>query len=155
MVETLISEPEPSSGGMADLSVLPHLMPEDEANDFFPIVKLDQAENQWASELEQRIPRPADELADPGPRGKVGSVPAMSHAGALAVTNDYLNRDFNTVIGLGVTCATASSDALLDKCCPATRPTHVIDLYSDVISDDDYDAFNGTEGKSEIYSFSC
>ena len=69
MVGALICEREPSSGGMADMRVLPHLMWEDEANDFFPIVKLDEGENQWASEFEQGIARPADELADPGLRG--------------------------------------------------------------------------------------
>ena len=65
MVEALFSEPEPSSGGMADMRILPHLMSEDEANDFFPVVKLDEGENQWASELEKGVTRPADEFADP------------------------------------------------------------------------------------------
>ena len=69
MVEALFSEPEPSSEGMADMRVLPHLVMEYEANDLFFTVKLDEGENQWAIELEQGITRPADELADPGPRG--------------------------------------------------------------------------------------
>ena len=68
MVEALFSGPEPSSAGMADMRILPQPMSADEANDFFPIVKLDEGENQWASELEQGITRPADELANPGPR---------------------------------------------------------------------------------------
>ena len=55
-------------------------------------------------------------------------MPAMSQAGALMVTDDYLNNDSNTVIGVGVSGATASSDAELDKACSATRPTHVIDF---------------------------
>ena len=86
MVEALISEPEPSLGGMDHMRVLPHLMPEVGANDCLPVAKLDEGENQWASELEQGITRPAGELADPGPRGKVDFVPAMSQAGALMVT---------------------------------------------------------------------
>ena len=60
------------------MRVLPHLMSADEANDFLPIVELDEGENQWASELDQGITRPADELANPGPRGKVDFVPALS-----------------------------------------------------------------------------
>ena len=63
------------------------------------IAKLDEGENQWASELEQGITRPADELADQGPRGQVDFVPALSEAGALIVTdddlNDATNNDFN------------------------------------------------------------
>ena len=99
MVEALFSEPEPSPGSMADMRVLPHLMSEDESNDFFPIVKLDEGEKQWASVFEQGIVRLADKMADPGPRGKVDFVPALSQAGALIVTDDYLNNDSNTVIG--------------------------------------------------------
>ena len=34
--------PEPSSGGTADMRILPHLMSADETNDFFPTVKLDE-----------------------------------------------------------------------------------------------------------------
>ena len=49
---------------MADMRFLAHPMPEDEANDFFPKVKLDEGENHWASELEQGITRSADELAN-------------------------------------------------------------------------------------------
>ena len=79
-------------------------------------------------------------------------VPAMSQAGALMVTEDDRNNDPNTCVGVCVTGATASSDAALDKVCPATRPTHVIDSYSDVISDYDYDALNGTDGKFETAS---
>ena len=154
IIETLISEPEPSSGGMADIRVLPHFMPEDEANDLFPIFKLDEGESQWAIEFEQVITRPADELAGPGPRGKVDFVPAMSQAGAIMVTDDYFNNDSNTVIGVCVSGATATSDAAPDKACSAMRLTHVIDFYSDVISDYDYDAVNGTDGKFEVDSFS-
>ena len=60
--------------------------------------------------------------------------PAMSQAGALMVTDDYVNRDSNFIFGVGVTGATPSSDASLDKTCPATRTTHVIEFYSDVIT---------------------
>ena len=42
------------------MRVLPRLMPEDEASDFFPTVKLVEGEHQWASELEQGISRPAE-----------------------------------------------------------------------------------------------
>ena len=135
------------------MRVLPHLMSPHEINDFFPMVKLDEGENQWACELEQGITRPAEELADQGPR-KVDFVPAMSQAGALVVTDDDLNNDSNIVIGIGVSGATASSDAALDKTCPATRATHVIEFYSDVINDYEYDAVNGTDGKFETDSFS-
>ena len=60
------------------MRVLPHLMSSHEINDFFPVVKLDEGENQLAHELEQGITRPSDELADPGPRGRIYFVPAMS-----------------------------------------------------------------------------
>ena len=87
MVEALASESETSSGNMADMRVLPHLMSSDEINDFFSVVKLDEWENQWARELEQGITRPTDELAGPGPRGRVEFVPAIAEAGALVI--DY------------------------------------------------------------------
>ena len=65
------AQTELSSGGMADICVLPRLMSADEANEFFHIVNLDEGENQWESKLEQGFTRPADALADPGPSGKV------------------------------------------------------------------------------------
>ena len=51
------------------MSVLPHLMPHDEIDRFFPVVRLDEGENQWAHTLEGGITRPSEELSDPGPRG--------------------------------------------------------------------------------------
>ena len=60
MVEAVVSESETSSGNMADMRVLPHLMLSHEIDDFFPLVKVDEGENQWAHELDQGITRPSD-----------------------------------------------------------------------------------------------
>ena len=51
MVETLISDVGGPSGEKPDLRVLPHLMPTQEIDKFFPIVRLDEGENQWAHAL--------------------------------------------------------------------------------------------------------
>ena len=69
MVQALVSESELPPGGMADMRVLPHLMSLHEINDYFPMVKRDEGENQWANELEHGSTRPSEELADPGLRG--------------------------------------------------------------------------------------
>ena len=109
----------------------------------FPIVKLDEGENQCGSELEQSITRLADELADPGPRGKVDFVPLLSEAGALIVADDYLNNDSNIFIG------NDNCDAIIKG-----YDEPAIDAYSDVIGDYDYDAVNGIDGTYETDSLS-
>ena len=48
MVEALISDSTAQSGYGPDMSMLPHLMPTDEIDKFFPVVRLDEGENQWA-----------------------------------------------------------------------------------------------------------
>ena len=78
MVEALISDAGTPSGDRPDMYVLPHLMPTREIDEFFPVVRLDEGENQRAHELEQGITRPSGELSDPGPRGKLDFVPALS-----------------------------------------------------------------------------
>ena len=70
------------------MRVLFHLMPTEEMNDFFEVVKIDEGENQWTKEFEQLDVRPADELVDPGPRGRLDRTPAISEDGALIVIND-------------------------------------------------------------------
>ena len=136
------------------MRVLSQFMPEDEANDFFPIVKLDEGQNQWTTDSSRVSPDLLTSSPTQGIWGKGVFGPAMSQAGALMMTDDYLNNDSNSVSSVGVSGATTSSDAALDKACSATRPTHVIDSYSDVISDYDYDAVNGTDGNFETGSFS-
>ena len=45
MVEALISDAMTPSGDKPDMSMLPHLMPTEEINSVFPIVRLDEGEN--------------------------------------------------------------------------------------------------------------
>ena len=77
MVEAHISDATTPSGDKPDMSMLPHLMPTEEIDMFFPIVRFDEGENQWAHTLEGGITRPSEELADPGPRGTLDFVSAM------------------------------------------------------------------------------
>jgi hypothetical protein len=88
MVEALISDSAEQPECRPDTSMLPHLMPRDEIDKCFPIVRLDEGENQWAHALEGGITRPSEELSDPGPRGKLEFVPAMHEAGVLVVEDD-------------------------------------------------------------------
>ena len=71
MVEALISHATTPSGDKPDMRMLPHLMPTEEIDRFFPVVRLGEGENKWAHALEGGITRPSEELADPGPRGKL------------------------------------------------------------------------------------
>ena len=54
-----------------------------EMDDLSTVVRIDEAENHWAKEFDQLETQPADELADPGPRGKRDLTPAISADGAL------------------------------------------------------------------------
>ena len=77
MVEALYSTPEPSSGEVPEMRVLPHLMTAEKIKEFFEVVKIDEGENQWAKEFEQLTIKTADELADPGLRGKLAFTAAI------------------------------------------------------------------------------
>ena len=102
MVEALISDSTEQSGSRPDMSVLPHLMPRDEIDQFFPVVRLDEGENQWAHTLEGGITRPSEELSDPGPRGKLEFVPARHEAGAFVIECDgYSTHGVGAAQGLG------------------------------------------------------
>ena len=72
MVECLNAEFEQSSGPIPDMQVLPHLMPKDVADEFFEVVVLEDDGGAAAAEA-----RPSEELADPGPRGKLDFTPAV------------------------------------------------------------------------------
>ena len=87
-VGALYSAPEPSSGEIPEMRVLPHLMTTEEITNFIEVAKFDEGENRWAKEFEQFAIRPGDELADPGPRGRFDRTPAISEEGALVVIND-------------------------------------------------------------------
>ena len=102
MVEALISDAGTPSGGMPDMRVLPHLMSTQEIDEFFPIVRLDEGENQWAHELEQGITRPSEELSDPGPRGRLDFVPAMPGAGAFVIDDEKIIEGSDTFLAQGV-----------------------------------------------------
>ena len=65
---------------------IPHLMSTEEMNDFLAVVKIDEGENQWTRDVDELDIWPADELADPGPRGKLDLTPGISADGALTVT---------------------------------------------------------------------
>ena len=71
------------------MSMLPHLMPIDEIDKCFPIVRLDEGENQWAHALEGGITWPSEELADPGPWGKLDLVPAMPGVDVFIIEKEY------------------------------------------------------------------
>ena len=45
MVEALISDSAERPGCGPDMSMLPHLMPRDEIDKFFPVFRLDEGEN--------------------------------------------------------------------------------------------------------------
>ena len=70
--------------------MLPHLMPPDEMDKLFPVVRLDGGESQWAHALEGGIARPSEELADPGPRGKLDFVPAMPGVGVFIIEDEKI-----------------------------------------------------------------
>ena len=53
MVEVLYSSPEPSTGSMPDMRVLPHLMSPEEMDDISEVVRIDSSENQWTTESGQ------------------------------------------------------------------------------------------------------
>ena len=99
MVVALYSAPEPSSGEILEMRVLPHIMTTEGIDDFFEAVKIDEGENQWAKEFEQLAIRPADELADPGPRGKLGFTPAIFEAGAFVVMDDGSSDEYDSTFG--------------------------------------------------------
>ena len=84
---------------MLDMQVLPHLMVTREIDDFFPEVRLDEGENQWAKEFEQLAIKPADELADPAPRGKLVLTPQISEAGALIVIESGIGDEYDSTFG--------------------------------------------------------
>ena len=137
----LVSESELSPGGMAEMRVLHQLMSSLEINDFFPMVKLDEGENQWANELEQGITRPSEELA-----GRLDFVPAVSEAGALMTNkNNFNNARDGIFYAIGY-----------DDCDAVTKDgdEHVIDSYTNVIGDSDYDSFNRDYDKDTTDSFS-
>ena len=87
MVEALFSERETSSGSMADMRVLPlDVVARDQR--LIPCGQVGRGGEAMANDLEQGIIRPSDELADPGPRGRIDFVPAMCVAGALMIDNE-------------------------------------------------------------------
>ena len=90
MVEVLYSSVGASAGTMADMRSLPHLMTRDEINDISEVVRIDSSENQWTKEPGQLDIRPADELADPGPRGTFEPTPARSTEFALNVSESFI-----------------------------------------------------------------
>ena len=100
MVEVLYSSPEPSTGPSADMRMLPHLMTLEEMNDLSSVVRIDESENQWNKESGQLDVRPADELADPGPRGKFEPTPAISAEFALDFSR-ALTVDTEYGVGFG------------------------------------------------------
>ena len=85
MVDVRYSSPEPSAGASSDMRVLPHLMSPEAMNDMSTIVRIDESGNQWSKESGQIDVRPADELVDPGPRGRFEPTPATSAEIALDV----------------------------------------------------------------------
>ena len=87
MVEALISNSAEQLESRPDTSVLPHLMPRDEIDRFFPVVHLDEGENHRAHTL-GGVTRPSEELSDPGPKGKLEFVPARHEAVALVVESE-------------------------------------------------------------------
>ena len=54
------------------------------------VVRIDSSENQWTKESGQLDIRPADELADPGPRGTFEPTPARSAEFALNVSESFI-----------------------------------------------------------------
>ena len=90
MVEVLYSSAEPSDGPLSDMRMLPHLMSPEEMDDVSTIVRIDESENQWTKEAGQMDVRPADELADPGPRGKLEPTPAASSEFALGFYRAFI-----------------------------------------------------------------
>ena len=63
--------------------MLPQLMTPEEMDDLSTVARIDKAENQCATEFDQLDTRPADALAETGPRGKIDLTPAVSADGAL------------------------------------------------------------------------
>ena len=102
MVEALISDAGTPSGDRPDMYVLPHLMPTQDIDEFFPVVQLDEGKNQWAHELEQSITRPSQELSDHGPRGRFDFVPVLSGAGAFAIDDEKIIEGSDTSLAQGV-----------------------------------------------------
>ena len=66
--------------------MLPHLMTLKEMNDLSTVVRIDESENQRTKASSQLDVRPADELADPVPRGKFEPTPAIYAELALDVS---------------------------------------------------------------------
>ena len=61
--------------------VLPHLIDPNDMDSMYEIVKIDEGDNsEWTQAL-----RPAEELADPGPRGKLEFTPSSHRDAALTV----------------------------------------------------------------------
>ena len=84
MVEVLYSKPEPDGGEQHEMTVLPHHMMKEDADQLYEVTKLDECSNSsWADLI-----KPADDLSDPGPDGKLEFVPAMSKDGALLVRDE-------------------------------------------------------------------
>ena len=131
---------------MADMRVLPHFMSSHEINDFFPLVKLDEGENQWTNELEQGITRPSEKLADPGPMGRLDFVPAISKADALMTDKNNFNNTRD-----GIFCVMGDGD-----CDAVTKDNgeHTIDSYTNAIGDSDYVSFHRDYDQDTSDSFS-
>ena len=92
MVVVQYRSPGPSAGPSSDIRVPPHLMSPEEMNDILTIVRIDESENQWTKKTGQIDIRPADELADPGPRGRFEPTPATSAEFALDVSRALNHR---------------------------------------------------------------
>ena len=90
MAEVLYSSPEPSTGSMPDMRMLPHLMSREEMDDISEVVRIDSSENQRTKESGQLDVRPADELADLCLRGKFEPTPAGSAEFALDVSRAFV-----------------------------------------------------------------
>ena len=93
------------------MRILPHLMTTEEMNDFFAIVKIDEGEHQWTKEFEQLDVRPVDELADPGPRGRLDLTPAISAEGALVI----IDSDLDDACGGALTVIGDDGDGVFDS----------------------------------------
>ena len=78
MAGVMVSAPGPEPGFAL---MLPHLMDATDMDDLYEIVKIDEGDNsEWTEKL-----RPAEELSDPGPDGRLDFTPALHRDGALTI----------------------------------------------------------------------
>ena len=123
----------------------PHLLSPEEMDDVSTIVRIHESENQWTQEAGQIDVPPADELADPGLRGKFETTLATSAEFALDVSRAFI---IDIERGVGDTAQGIGEAQGFGETAQGIGEAQDVDVTDDVATSID-DSFSVTESVGE------